>query len=338
MAVAWRSSASNKTGTVSIAVNPGTIVNNDILIAHISSFRTTAAAPGAHTAAGWTSLGTRTTGTYYITSLWYKRANNESGAYSFGSTNATQMQASVSAYSGCVESGTPSDGLSNTAYITSNTIIRAATITPTIANGFFVWAGWYYLAGVINSSPPAGFNDRTSQNNTNNAIRLADLLYTTTAASGTKDGTAAAAAVQKHAWMIALKPALAPTVTTQAVSVIATTTATGNGNVTADGGGTITERGICWKTSTGPTTADFKATSAGTTGAYTASLTSLSPNTTYYVKAYAINSQGTSYGSEVSFTTKQVATTGTITTATETDIVTGGKTIILTLTNDTFIA
>ena len=303
MAVAWRSSASNQSTTTSVSVSPGSISNNDILIAHVYSFRTTAAAPGAHGATGWTSLGTRTTGTYYISSFWYKRANNESGSYSFTSTNATQMGASVSAYSGCVESGSPSDGLSNTAYITSNTTVRAATITPTIANGFFVWAGWYYLAGTISLSAPAGMNDRTSQMNTNNALRLADLLYTTTAASGSKDGTAGAAATQKHAWMVALKPALAPTVTTQAVSSISYTTATGNGNVTADNGGTITERGVCWNTSTGPTTANSKATSAGTTGAYAPSMTGLSSGTHYFVRAYAINSQGTSYGTEVTFDT-----------------------------------
>jgi hypothetical protein len=71
--------------------------------------------------------------------------------------------------------------------------------------------------------------------------------------------------------------------------------------VTDAGGGTISERGICWKTSTGPTTSDSKATAAGTTGAYTASLTGLLPNTLYYVKAYAINEAGTSYGDEVTF-------------------------------------
>lgn len=94
-----------------------------------------------------------------------------------------------------------------------------------------------------------------------------------------------------------------PTVTTQAVSSIGETTATGNGNVTDDGGETITERGVCWNTGGTPTTADSKSTSAGTTGAFTASMTGLSGGVTYYVRAYAINSEGTSYGSEVSFTT-----------------------------------
>jgi hypothetical protein len=94
-----------------------------------------------------------------------------------------------------------------------------------------------------------------------------------------------------------------PTVTTQTVSSIAKTTATGNGNVTSDNGATITERGVCWKTSSGPTTADSKTTSSGTTGAFTASMTGLASNTTYYARAYAINSIGTSYGGEVTFTT-----------------------------------
>lgn len=92
-----------------------------------------------------------------------------------------------------------------------------------------------------------------------------------------------------------------PTVTTQPVTDITKTTATGNGNVTDDGGATITERGVCWNTSPTPTTANSKATSAGTTGAFTASITGLTEGTTYYVRAYAINAEGTSYGSEVSF-------------------------------------
>jgi hypothetical protein len=94
-----------------------------------------------------------------------------------------------------------------------------------------------------------------------------------------------------------------PTVTTQAVTSVGTTTAIGNGNVTLDGGSTITQRGVCWDTSTNPTTANYKATATGTTGAYTVSMTGLSPSTHYFVKAYAINTYGTSYGSEVTFDT-----------------------------------
>jgi hypothetical protein len=103
-------------------------------------------------------------------------------------------------------------------------------------------------------------------------------------------------------------PASAPTVTTQAVTSVTATTATGNGNVTSDGGASITERGVCWNTTGTPTTADSKATSAGTTGAFTASITSLTSGTLYYVRAYAINSVGTSYGGEVTFRATETLT------------------------------
>ena len=95
----------------------------------------------------------------------------------------------------------------------------------------------------------------------------------------------------------------APTVTTQAVDLIGASVARGNGNVTADGGQTITTRGVCIKTSTGPTTSDTCFTTTGTTGAYTVAMFGLTVTTLYYAKAYAINAGGTSYGSEVTFTT-----------------------------------
>ena len=96
-----------------------------------------------------------------------------------------------------------------------------------------------------------------------------------------------------------------PTVTTQAVTDITTTTATGNGNITDLGVPDPTQHGVVWSTSTEPTTADSKTEKgqASATGAFTSSMTELSPNTGYYVRAYATNSAGTSYGDEVSFNT-----------------------------------
>ncbi len=95
------------------------------------------------------------------------------------------------------------------------------------------------------------------------------------------------------------------TITTQAVSNITLTTATGNGTITALGILSITAYGICWNTTGSPTISDSY-TDEGertSTGAYTSALASLTANTTYYAKAYATNSSGTSYGNEVSFTT-----------------------------------
>jgi hypothetical protein len=93
----------------------------------------------------------------------------------------------------------------------------------------------------------------------------------------------------------------APTVTTDAASVINCSSATGGGNVTDGGSETVTDRGVCWSTSSSPTTSDSKTSDASGTGTFTSSITGLSSGQTYYVRAYATNSVGTSYGSEVQF-------------------------------------
>lgn len=96
----------------------------------------------------------------------------------------------------------------------------------------------------------------------------------------------------------------APTVTTNSITSIAGTTASAGGNVTADGGATITERGVVYGLAANPTTADTKvAHSTPATGSYTVSLSGLTPSTTYHLRAYAINSVGTSYGGDSTFTT-----------------------------------
>ena len=97
----------------------------------------------------------------------------------------------------------------------------------------------------------------------------------------------------------------APTVTTDEITEIEQTTATGGGNVTADGGSSVTARGVCWSTSSSPTTADDHTTDGSGTGTFVSSLTGLDPATLYYVRAYATNAVGTSYGNEVSFTTSE---------------------------------
>ena len=94
-----------------------------------------------------------------------------------------------------------------------------------------------------------------------------------------------------------------PVVTTGTISNIATTSASSGGNVTSDGGATVTARGICWSTSHNPTTSNSKTTNGTGTGSFTSSLTGLTSNTTYYVRAYATNSVGTAYGEERSFST-----------------------------------
>lgn len=96
-----------------------------------------------------------------------------------------------------------------------------------------------------------------------------------------------------------------PSVTTSAASGVTTNSATLNGDITATGGANATVRGFAYSTTANLTTSVSTTTENGSfgTGAYTGSASSLSPNTTYYVRAYATNSGGTGYGSIQNFTT-----------------------------------
>jgi len=104
----------------------------------------------------------------------------------------------------------------------------------------------------------------------------------------------------------------APTVTTQAVTGITETTATGNGNITGLGVPNAGSHGVCWGTSANPTIIDNTVANRGgvsVTGAFVAPITGLIPNTLYHVRAYATNSTGTVYGTDVSFTTQSTSQT-----------------------------
>ena len=111
-----------------------------------------------------------------------------------------------------------------------------------------------------------------------------------------------------------------PTVTTASITDITQTTASGGGDVTDDGGATVTDRGVCWSLNTNPTLADYFTSDGSGTGSFTSSLTGLSPDTEYFVRAYATNSEGTAYGNELSFFTLQTINLPTVTTASITDI------------------
>lgn len=97
--------------------------------------------------------------------------------------------------------------------------------------------------------------------------------------------------------------ATTPTVETKAITLITTNSAVSGGNFTSDGCAAVTSRGVCWSTSSNPTIANAKTTDGSGITSFTSTLTGLSSNTVYFVRAYATNSQGTSYGNERSFAT-----------------------------------
>lgn len=106
-----------------------------------------------------------------------------------------------------------------------------------------------------------------------------------------------------------------PTLTTTAVSGLTSTSAVTGGNVTSSGGAEVTDRGVCWATTHNPSTASNKIPAGIAIGPFVLTITDLTGNVTYYIRAYATNSAGTAYGNEVSFTTNPV-TQATLTTDT----------------------
>ena len=120
-----------------------------------------------------------------------------------------------------------------------------------------------------------------------------------------------------------------PTVTTNNVTNITQTSATCGGNVTADGGATVTAKGVCWSTSQNPTISNSHTSDGSGTGSFTSQITGLVQGTTYYVRAYATNSAGTSYGAPKTFTTNSVnlptVTTNNVTNITQTTATCGGN-------------
>jgi uncharacterized protein (TIGR02145 family) len=106
-----------------------------------------------------------------------------------------------------------------------------------------------------------------------------------------------------------------PSLTTTAVTSVTGTTAISGGNITSDGNGSITARGVCWATTTAPTTTNSLTTDATGTGSFVSNLSGLTPSVLYYIRAYATNSAGTAYGNEISFTTQLGAPTNVVATA-----------------------
>jgi hypothetical protein len=285
-------------------------------------------------------------GSYYIynyrasslsDATWYIDADMDAAAYNYksvsGGDNAAPLGASWSAASG--SAGTPIiiygeaeinitgnsvsivDGdatpsiydYSDFGWITSGSVIRTYTIqnlgTETLT---LTGTSPYVVIGGTNS---ADFSVTTPPTATIAAGGTTTFQVTATpSALGVRSATLSIANndtdENPYNFSIQVGLGITPVVTTQAVSSIGITSATGNGNVTTLGSPNPTAHGICWNTTGTPTTADSKTDNGAksSTGAFTASITGLTEGSTYYVRAFATNSIGTSYGAIVSFTTQ----------------------------------
>jgi hypothetical protein len=104
-----------------------------------------------------------------------------------------------------------------------------------------------------------------------------------------------------------------PTVLTNNVSGTNNNSTTAYGEVTTNGGTSVTNRGFCWSLSPNPSLSDNFIASGSGLGSFSSSISGLNSNSTYYLRAFATNSMGTSYGNEITFnTTAGVITLSTV--------------------------
>jgi len=107
-----------------------------------------------------------------------------------------------------------------------------------------------------------------------------------------------------------------PVLSTNAISAITFTTVVSGGNITNDGGTSVTVRGVVWSTISNPTiNLSTKTTDGNGTGTFNSNITGLNANTTYYLRAYATNANGTGYGNQQIFITNNYSIPTITTTA-----------------------
>jgi phosphodiesterase/alkaline phosphatase D-like protein len=133
-------------------------------------------------------------------------------------------------------------------------------------------------AGITGLTPDTLYHYRVVGQNSSGANNGADMTFTTL-------------------------PPRTPTVTTKPVTHIGFHTAKSGGNVTDEGASPVTARGVVWSTNPNPTLADNFTVNDYGPGSFNSTMNQMNPSTTYYVRAYATNSYGTSYGEEFEFTT-----------------------------------
>jgi len=236
------------------------------------------------------AYATNTTGTGYGNELSF--TTTSVGSPSLTTTAITSITQTTASSGGNV---TSDGGLS----VTSRGVVWSTNISPTIAlstktsNGTGTGAFTSSITGLTASTT---YYVRAYATNSNGTSYGIEQPFSTLAANTT------------------------PVVTTTAVTSITQTTASSGGNVTSAGGLTVTARGICYATTQNPTIANSIVAGGTGTGAFTSSITGLTASTTYYVRAYATNSLGTSYGTQVSFSTLAANTTPVVTTTAVTSI------------------
>ena len=208
MACSHVSSSSNFTPNPRTSVEvvaPAGIQDGDIIVFAGHTLRTSGSPDEFGLPSGFTQWASAVFSYDYDTRLamGWKRASSESGNYTFTTTNSSYTYIALVVIRGCIQTGDPADvAISNTAYTTTNTVLRAAGISPT-HDGMLVWAGASRV-GSNSLSVPSGMTERANGGSSSSSkMAMADLVISA-GATGNKDGTTVSTN-GKHAMMVALR-------------------------------------------------------------------------------------------------------------------------------------
>jgi len=254
-----------------------------------------------------------------------------------GTTTSNAWYRSFSNQNGTISRGyfSKSGGMSVRCLMGDLPILTTTNATSITASGFVSGGGISFEGNFAVTA--GGICWSTSPNPTINDSKTSDWsgtgTYTSTLTGLSAQTTYYVRAYATNSYGTGYGPQLTvstalPNLITSAVSSITTTTATGGGTVSlTSGAAAVTDRGVCWSTSPNPTIAlSTKTSDASGTGTYSSSMTGLIAETTYYVRAYATNNVGTSYGSQVSFSTKlPTLTTSAVSAITSSTAACGGN-------------
>lgn len=313
---------------------PGTIVNGETSISY-SEIGTTAAWKAVDTAATVTPGGTywlvtrQPSSTSLSNAFFWDSANSGSGGKYSTNSGSTWSALSEGDWSYQIYGYGPPSGMAatTTSSVNNTSLTAASDVTDdmgyTVSSKGFCYSSSNANPTLADSSKVVGSG--IGAYSTSITGLLAGTTYYirsyATNAGGTSYGPVKTQATTYSA----------PTVTTGAVTSVDKFSATLNGNITSDNGSAVTERGFVYSTTTNPLVGGSgvtKQTVTGTTGAYLLNATSLSAKSTYYVKAYATNAAGTSYGGQVSFETLSAApsiTSTGVTSLLDTTVTLGGN-------------
>jgi sugar lactone lactonase YvrE len=218
--------------------------------------------------------------------------------------------------------GTSYTSVSTFTTLSTNADLSALTLSSGTLSPTFASATTAYTASVANAVASITVTPTRAQANATIEARVNAGIYAVVTSgsasaalplnvgSNTVDVRVTAQdGVTQKIYTVAVTRMAAPTVTSPTVASVTDKAATLGGNVTADGGDVITERGVVYSDTAGNSdpliggTGVTKVVGTGTTGVFSVAVTGLAQGTGYSYKAYAINSQGTSYTSAATFST-----------------------------------